>query len=217
MPLLAALISISVISMCSILLAILKTFIRRVGSGWLGYSRFLRMVVVKFALFGLACVFLLKMPLFTEEGAYAQLSSLQYQIPTSSKGIYVMMEVVHAMKNLELSPEKNSLIVKEPGIYYMFASGQTGSLHQNAIGYFDLWFTKNGNDIPDSTARESLDRALAAGVVISQFTAYLEAGDRIAVKFSTSRPLLGFVNIYPENEPVIPSFLFSIFKIREFK
>lgn len=145
--------------------------------------------------------------------AYAQLSSLQNQIPSSSRSRPVQMEIVHEMKNFELGPKKDSLIVKEDGVYFFIASGQIGSEKNNATGNVDIWFVKNGIGIPDSTRRESLDKNNSAGLAISQFATHLSAGDTIATYFATSRPLLGLVAIEPEGEPKIASFLFSIFKL----
>ena len=56
--------------------------------------------------------------------AYAQLSSLQNQIPSSSNGIPIGMVIVHEMKNFELGPKKESLFVKEDGVYFPLALGK---------------------------------------------------------------------------------------------
>lgn len=154
------------------------------------------------------------MPFLGAEEAYAQLSSLQHQIPPSSNAMPVVMEIVHEMKNFELGPKKDSLIVKEDGVYFFIASGQIGAVRPNATGNIDLWFVKNGIGIPDSTCRESLDKGNAAGLAISQFVTYLSKGDTVSTHFATSRPALGLAPIEPKDEPMIPSFLFSIFKIK---
>ncbi len=147
--------------------------------------------------------------------AYAQLSSVQNQIPSSSNAMPIAMEIVHEMKNFELGPKKDSLVVKEDGVYFLFASGQIGSVPAKATGNVDIWFVKNGIGIPDSTGRESLDKATSAGLAISKFVTKLSAGDTISTYFATSRASLGLVAISPEGEPMIASFLFSIFKISE--
>lgn len=145
--------------------------------------------------------------------AYAQLSSLQHQIPPSSNSMPIIMEIVHEMKNFELGPKKDRLIVKEDGIYFFIASGQIGAVRPDATGNIDLWFVKNGIWIPDSACRESLDKGNSAGLAISQFVTHLFAGDTISTHFATSRASLGLVPIEPKDEPMIASFLFSIFKL----
>ena len=159
-------------------------------------------------------LFFLNAPLFGDESAYAQLSSLQDQIPTSSKPQPVIMEVTHVMKNVELGADKNCVVVKEPGLYFIIASGQIGSPNKNGIGYFDLWLVKNGEWIPDSNARSPLDKAKSTGSVFSQYITHLVTGDTIAVYFSTSKPNLGLVTLYPEGEAAVSSFFFSMFKLR---
>jgi hypothetical protein len=155
------------------------------------------------------------MPLFAV--AYAQLTSLQNQIPKSSKGMPVTMEVVNVMKNMEINPEKDTLIIKESGVYCLYASGTLGSVNKNAVGYLDLWYLKNGKAISNSNYLKSLDRVLSTGTIISEIVTFLEAGDRLSIHFSTSKPYLGLVNMHPEHEPAISTFLFSIFKTRDFK
>jgi hypothetical protein len=147
-------------------------------------------------------------------GAYAQLTSLQNQIPTTFGPKPIMMEEENIMEQFELGATKDYLIVKEEGVYYFVASGQMGSLRKNVTGTLDLWFVKNGVGIPDSNCQESVDKTKSTSIVISQFVTRLAAGDTIAAHFSTSRPQLGLVSIAPEEEPVIPSFFFTVFKLK---
>jgi hypothetical protein len=147
-------------------------------------------------------------------GAYAQLTSLQNQIPTTFGPKPIAMEGENLMQQFELGPTKDYLIVKEDGVYYFIAAGQMGSLRKNVTGTLDLWFVKNGVGIPDSNCQESVDKTKSTSIVISQFVTRLAAGDTIAAHFSTSRPQLGLVSITPEGEPVIPSFFFTIFKMQ---
>lgn len=148
------------------------------------------------------------------QAAYAQLSSFQNQVPTSSGPKPIVMEVVDVMQHFELGPTKDHLIVKEEGIYFFIASGQMGSLRKNVTGTLNLWFVKNGVGIPDSNCQESVDKTKSTSLVISQFATHLAAGDTIAAHFSANRPQLGLIYITPEGEPAIPSFLFSIFKMK---
>lgn len=148
-----------------------------------------------------------------DAGSYAQLSSLNNQIPSSPGRHAVILDHAELIKNFEMGPKKDLLIAKEEGVYFVIASGQIGTTRENAIGNLDLWFSKNGKAIPNSNCRQSLETPGSTSILISQFIVNLLPGDTISALFATSRPYLGFVCIKPENEPVIPSVLFSIFKL----
>jgi hypothetical protein len=163
----------------------------------------------------LSCMFFMNTSMLQAEAAYAQLSSLMDQIPASAGANPVIMEVVHSLKNVELGPNKDLVIVKEAGNYFIYASGQIGSLRENAIGYLDLWYVKNGKRIPNSNAQESLGKLGWVGLILSPQAVYLEAGDTLALNFSTSKPSLGLVHLLPENEPAVASVLFSMFKLKQ--
>ncbi len=161
-----------------------------------------------------ACFLLVHTSPLQADTAYAQLSSMLDQIPTSAAGTPVIMEIVHELKNVELNAKKDGVIAKEAGYYFILASAQIGSLRQNALGVLDLWFVINGEMIVNSNAQESLGKIKWTGLIISQQMVYLNAGDTLSLYFSTSKPKLGLVHLCPENEPAIPSFLFSMFKIK---
>jgi hypothetical protein len=150
---------------------------------------------------------------FTDENAYAQLSSLKTQIPPSAKPAALIMDRVDLIHNFELSPEKDKLIAKIGGTYFVVAAGQCGSINRINTGYNDLWFVKNGASVPNSNCRMSTNNPISISVLMTQFLIELKPGDTIATHFSASAPSLGFLFWQPDNEPAVTSFLFSIFKI----
>lgn len=160
-----------------------------------------------------AFIFMLQVGNLHAEPAYAQLSSLITQTPTSGAGSLVKMEKIDALKNFELSPAKDKLIIKQPGVYLAIASGQVAATNAGARGYVDCWFTKNDQPLANSTVRLSVDTPTSTGLLISQFIIELAVGDTLGIVFTASGPSLGFVFIKPDNEPGIPSFIFSITKL----
>jgi hypothetical protein len=148
-----------------------------------------------------------------EEAAYAQLSSIKSQVPSSPKPMPVIMDSVDALHQFELSPKRDSLIAKTGGVYFVIASGQCASVNKSDVGYIDLWFVKNSQAIPNSNSRMSIDNPISISILVTQFLVSLAPGDTIGAHFSASAPSLGFLFSKPDNEPANTSFLFSIFKI----
>lgn len=145
--------------------------------------------------------------------AYAQLSSLVTQAPSSGMGSQVKLEKIDAMKNFKLSPEKDKLIVEQPGVYLAIASGQVAATTPGATGYVDCWFIKNGQPLPNSTVRLAVDTPTYTGLLISQYIMELAREDALGIMFTASGPSLGFVFIKPAVSPVIPSFILSITRL----
>lgn len=145
--------------------------------------------------------------------AYAQLSSLKTQIPSSTKPAVLIMDSVDVLHNFEVSPKRDKLITKVGGVYFIIASGQSASMNKSDSGHMDLWFVKNSQPIPNSNCRMSVDNPISNSVLITQFLISLAPGDTIGTNFSANAPSLGFVFTQPDNEPANTSFLFSIFKV----
>lgn len=144
---------------------------------------------------------------------YAQLSSLTSQLPTPGGISLIQVETVDAMFNLELSPDKQSVIIKEDGVYFVIMAAQVGSIDQTTTGYVDLWLLKNKKGVPDTNCRKTVDQPTSTGVLVSPNMLFLKAGDRISVGFAASGPSLGIIFSQPVIEPAIPSISFSIIKM----
>jgi hypothetical protein len=147
------------------------------------------------------------------EAAYAQLSSIKSQVPSSPRPTPVVMDSVDVLDEFELSPKRDSLIAKTAGVYFVVASGQCASVNKTDVGNIDMWFVKNSEAVPNSNSRMSIDNPISVSILVTQFLVPLAAGDTIGTHFSASAPSLGFLFSKPDNEPANTSFLFSIFKV----
>jgi hypothetical protein len=170
--------------------------------------------MIKLVCSGLLASILMSLPAYADpDTAYAQLSSLKTQIPSSTKPAAIIMDSVDLLHNFEVSPKRDKLITKVGGVYFIIASGQSASMNKSDSGHMDLWFVKNSQPIPNSNCRMSVDNPISNSVLITQFLIALQPGDTIGTNFSANAPSLGFVFSQPDNEPANTSFLFSILKV----
>jgi hypothetical protein len=147
------------------------------------------------------------------EPAYAQLSTFTTQLPVSLGDSKVRLEVVDAIKNVELSSQKEEIIIKKDGVYFFLFSAQGGAITPGARGHVDVWLIKNNIALPNSGSRLTIENTSTTGSLISQYVLMLKNGDTISLGFSASGPGLGLIFIQPDNQPAIPSLCFSLFKI----
>jgi hypothetical protein len=165
------------------------------------------------------CYVLFPLALFIKGGtlqadvAYAQLSSLATQTPAATGTSILKMESIDAIRNLEISSDKTKLIIKESGVYFIMAAAQVGATSRGARGYVDIWLIKNGANIANTNTRMSIDTPTSTSVLVCQAVLSLNSADIIATGYSASGPSLGIVLMQPDNEPAIPSIIFSILKI----
>lgn len=145
--------------------------------------------------------------------AYAQLSSLVTQSPSSYKGGLVKMDQTDNIDNFELSPSKDTIIAKEAGVYFVICTATVGATSAGAKGYMDLWYIVNDKPIPNSANRIAIPDFTTISLLTSQFVIPLKAGDKLNIGFSASAPSLGFLYIQPDLEPAMSSFMLSIFNI----
>lgn len=145
--------------------------------------------------------------------AFGQFSSLVTQVPSASGASLVKMDSVENVQNLEISKNKDKIVIKEAGYYFVIATGQIGGVSVGAKGYMDIWFVKNDVAIPNSNNRMTITDYRTIGVLSSQFIIKLAPGDTFGTSYSASAPSLGFVFSQPDIEPAVSSFLLSIFKI----
>lgn len=155
--------------------------------------------------------------LFAERGTFAQLSSLQTQLPGTGPQV-IAMRSVDALSNIDRDSD-NKLIIKEGGAYMIIAAGQVGQANsdKNASstgGYVDLWLRKNDQPIPNTNTRQSVDMLQSTAVLVSQAIVNLSPRDIISVGYAASKPSLGLIATQgTTDEPAIPSIIFSIYKL----
>jgi hypothetical protein len=167
---------------------------------------------------GLVC---LKMPLSraadpAPTAIYAQLSSPDSQIPEGGP-LVVKMTSNDALSGITHSDKENTGEVKvtTAGAYFMVAAIQVGKDSGSAEDYVDVWIKQNGKDVDNSGCRQVIHHPAFTTVMVCQGIAECKAGDTFNVVISASKPGkgLGIKAIKPAGEPVIPSIIFSMYKI----
>lgn len=162
-------------------------------------------------------LFAMNSSISAENATFAQLSSLQTQIPGTGTQV-VAMRNVDSLNNIERDSD-NKVIIKEAGTYVIIAAGQVGQVGSDKNvpftgGYVDLWLKKNDKAIPNTNTRQSVDGIQTTGVLVSQAILSLNPRDVISVGYSANKPTLGLIAIPATvDEPAIPSIIFSIYKL----
>jgi len=148
---------------------------------------------------------------------YAQLSSTASQRPKDTEPLMVNMESNDALSGLVHSDKQDTskIVVKTAGVYFIVAAAQVGKASGDDDAYVDIWLKQNGKDVDNSGCRQAIKDKSFTTVLVSQGIAECKAGDVFSVAISASTPGkgLGIVAIKPKGEPVIPSIIFSMYKI----
>jgi len=76
-----------------------------------------------------------------------------------------------------------------------------------------MWMRVNGKDVDNSNTEQLIADPSFTAVLVSQGVAELKRGDRVEVVFSGSEPGVGLVIKKPAGEPVVPSIIFSGWRI----
>jgi len=92
---------------------------------------------------------------------------------------------------------------------------QVGRLSGTENRYVDFWLRRNGTDLDDSNVRIVVGNKGSKDVIVNQTMMPFKAGDTLNVMMSVevSDEGLGIEAIKPDNEPLIPSIIFSMHKI----
>ena len=143
---------------------------------------------------------------------YIQVSSVVSQFPTMANRT-VNFEQVDGSSQIDFAENKN-IVIKQTGTYFILAVGQIGAEKTGDMGYVDLWFERNGKEIPSSGSRQSIASDKLTAVVISQSVIELNAGDTLSVGFGTNKSGLGLVAFKRvQQELSIPSIVLTINKL----
>jgi hypothetical protein len=106
---------------------------------------------------------------------------------------------------------KNGVVsVRADGAYFLMAAAQVGG---KVPGSVRLWFRVNGKDVANSNTEQVISDASFTAVLVSQGVQLLRNGDTIETVYSGSAPGLGLIVKKPAGEPVVPSIIFSAFKV----
>lgn len=148
---------------------------------------------------------------------YAQLSSAVSQMPKGPGEVLIAMESNDAVNGIGHSDKEKTtdIIVKTPGVYFVMAAAQVGRSKGESNDYVDLWVKQNGKGVDNSNTRQALKDGSFTTVLVCQGIAECKAGDviQVAMSASSAGKGLGVIATRPEGEPVIPSIIFSMYKI----
>jgi hypothetical protein len=140
--------------------------------------------------------------------SYLQASSTEEQLASDTKPKVVTMNSTDASKNIK--QEKGVVRVNENGAFFLMAAAQVGG---KGKGLVRMWMRLNGKDIDNSNTEQMIFDPSFTAVLVCQGVAEVKRGDRIEVVFSGSDPGIGLVVKKPTGEPVVPSVIFSGWRI----
>ncbi len=148
---------------------------------------------------------------------YAQISSTKDQRPTVTTPVQITLNQNDSISGIEHSAEQPGTIrIQNSGIYVLIAAPQVGRKSGTQDRFIDFWLRKNGTDIANSNVRAVVN-GKSKDVVVNQTMMPFEAGDLINIMMSVEVPDegLGIEAIHPTGEPLIPSIIFSMHKIKD--
>ena len=140
--------------------------------------------------------------------SYLQASSTEEQLASDTKPKVVTMNSTDASKNIK--QEKGVIRFNETGAFFVMAAAQVGG---KGNGLVRMWMRLNGKDIDNSNTEQLIIDPSFTAVLVCQGVAEVKRGDRIEVVFSGSDPGIGLVVKKPTGEPVVPSVIFSGWRI----
>ena len=140
--------------------------------------------------------------------SWIQASSTEEQLAADPKPKVVTMNSTDGAKNIKM--EKGVVRVNENGAFFIIAAAQVGG---KGKGLVRMWMRVNGKDVDNSNTEQLIGDPSFTAVLVSQGVAELKRGDRVEVVFSGSEPGVGLVVKKPTGEPVVPSIIFSGWRI----
>jgi len=149
---------------------------------------------------------------------YAQISSTEDQRPTTTTPTQVTLNQNDSISGIEHSAEHPGTIrIKDSGIYVLIAAPQVGRTSGSQDRFVDFWLRKNGTDLANSNVRVVISGKDSKDVIVNQTMMPFESGDLINIMMSVevADEGLGIEAIHPTGEPLIPSIIFSMHKIKD--
>jgi len=149
---------------------------------------------------------------------YAQISSTEDQRPTVTTPVQVILNQNDSISGIEHTAETPGTVrIKDSGVYVLIASPQVGRTSGKENRFVDFWLRKNGTDIANSNVRVVVGDKGSKDVIVNQSMMPFDAGDLINVMMSVEVPDegLGIEAIHPTGEPLIPSIILSMHKIKD--
>jgi hypothetical protein len=140
--------------------------------------------------------------------SWIQASSTEEQLASDPKPKVVVMNSTDGAKNIKM--DKGIVTVNESGAFFIIAAAQVGG---KTKGLVRMWMRVNGKDVDNSNTEQLISDPAFTAVLVSQGVAELKRGDKVTVAFSGSEPGIGLVVKKPTGEPVVPSIIFTGWKI----
>jgi len=149
---------------------------------------------------------------------YAQISSTEDQRPTVTTPVLVELNQNDSISGIEHTAENPGTIrISDSGIYVLIAAPQVGRISGTKARFVDFWLRKNGTDIQNSNVRVVIGENSSKDVIVNQTMMPFNSGDLLNIMMSVEVPDegLGIEAIHPTGEPLIPSIIFSMHKIKD--
>ena len=153
--------------------------------------------------------------------AYAQLSSAKTQRSKTPEPVKVQFELRDAINGIDFDPriDNSSIGIVHDGAYFVMAAPQIGRLHADSTkpACANFFISINDNQLENSNVTLCLpnDDASTKDVIVTQGIIPLKKGDKISVMMSTKdyEEGMGAEALRPEDEPTVPSIIFSMFRL----
>lgn len=146
------------------------------------------------------------------KGAYAQLSSdINQDADCHARKVkFNLQDAIENVGHDVCKPEK--IVIKKSGAYFVVAAPQVGTTNKYCPSYADFWMRVNKKDIDNSNVRVQFSSGADKDVIVGQAILELKKGDCLNIMMSGSDGT--FIEaIKPSEEPLIPSIIFSLYKI----
>lgn len=144
---------------------------------------------------------------FAELASFLQASSIEEQLAKDTNPKVVTMK---SDAGGGITHKNGVITIHANGAYFFMAAAQVGG---KVAGSVRLWIRVNGKDVVNSNTEQVIPDASFTAVLVSQGVQLLKNGDTIEAVYSGSAPGLGLIVKTPEGEPVVPSIIFSAFKV----
>jgi len=149
---------------------------------------------------------------------YAQITSTEDQRPSGTSPVLVTLNQNDEISGIEHSVENpGDIRIQEAGVYVVIAAPQIGRTSGTKERFVDIWLRNNGTDIPNSNVRNVVGTSGSKDVIVNQTMMSFDKGDLINIMMSVeaANEGLGIEAIHPTGEPLIPSIIFSMHKIKD--
>jgi len=150
--------------------------------------------------------------------AFGQFSSSLTQRPTTLAPVKILVDNQEDMYGREhtIEFEKDEIIIKYSGMYFIIAGPQIGKLVGDKPRWIDFWLRVNNTDVLNSNVRASIKDPSNKDVIITQMVTHLNEGDRLNVMMSVevTDEGLGIEAIKPAGEPLVPSIILTILQLQ---